>query len=612
MHRPDLLAKPFAIAAVVAPLALGVFMFGVTGQPRGLSTLPPVPVPVGNPMTEDKRVLGKALFYEQQLGSDNTVACATCHAQANAGADPRISLHPGFDGVLGNNDDVRGSAGVVAQGTQADYEPHPVFGLNPQVTPRTAPPMINAAYSSELFWDGRAAQVFTDPVTGQIVLTQHAALESQAVNPPTDAVEMAHADRDWQQIAAKLAHARPLALASDLPPDLSQAVLDARTYPELFRRAFGDTQITPARIAMALATYQRTLIADQTPWDAFVAGDTNALTPAQQRGWDLFQGDAARCAQCHVPPLFTDGTFRNIGLRPVAHDAGRQGVTGNPDDAGRFKVPGLRNAGLKRNFMHTGQLATLDLVVLFYAESAHNTDNLDPLMNGIVLTPDQQSDIVAFVDAGLTDPRVEQGLFPFDAPTLFNTPGSTTNPVLFPGGRPDSQGRVPLMVARTPPLIGSADFKLGLGNVAPGAQATLVMSINPPVAGVITPDTVIATVNASTGPGDPASTVYWPIPRTPLLDGQIRHFQWRVDDPNQAEPALSRVARATLVCGFGDCATGCPADLDRNQRLDFFDVTAFLALYNQQDAGADLAQPLGTFNFFDLAEFISLYTAGCP
>ena len=104
---------------------------------------------------------------------------------------------------------------------------------------------------------------------------------------------------------------------------------------------------------------------------------------------------------------------------------------------------------------------------------------------------EEYADLVAFLDRGLTDPRVEQGLFPFDAPDLFNAPGTTTNPVLFPGGRPDSQGRVPLMVARTPPLIGSDEFKLGLGNVAPGATATLVMSLNAPVAGVITPDTVI-------------------------------------------------------------------------------------------------------------------------
>jgi cytochrome c peroxidase len=612
MPSHDTAARPFALAALVAPLTIGAFMFHVTGDTRGVSALPPVPVPAGNPITEDKRVLGKALFYEQQLGSDNTVACASCHAQTTAGADARIAFHPGFDGIFGNNDDVRGSPGVVAQDADADYRPDTAFGLNPQVTARSAPPMINAAFSEELFWDGRAQPVFTDPTTGQVVLTEHAALESQSVNPPTDAVEMAHADRDWDQIAARLAHARPLALASDLPPDLAQAVLDARTYPELFRRAFGDPAITPARIAMALGTYQRTLIADQTPWDAFMAGDTSALTPAEQRGWNVFQSGAARCDQCHVPPLFTDGTYRNIGLRPVGHDAGRQNVTGDPADAGRFKVPGLRNAGLKRSFMHTGQLATLDLVVLFYANSAHNNDNLDPLMNGIQLNAGQQADLVAFLDRGLTDPRVEQGLFPFDAPDLFNAPGTTTNPVLFPGGRPDSQGRVPLMVARTPPLIGSDEFKLGLGNVAPGATATLVMSLNAPVAGVITPDTVIATVNASTGPGDPAATVYWPIPGTPLLDGQIRYFQWRVDDPNQAQPALSRVARATLVCGFGDCATGCPADLDRNLRLDFFDITRFLTLYNQQDPNADLAEPLGVFNFFDLAEFIGLYTAGCP
>ena len=83
-------------------------------------------------------------------------------------------------------------------------------------------------------------------------------------------------------------------------------------------------------------------------------------------------------------------------------------------------------------------------------------------------------------------------------------------------------------------------------------------------------------------------------------------------DSGAGQPALSPVATATFFCGFGGCATGCLADINRDRHLDFFDITHFLALYNQQAAGADLAEPLGVFNFFDLAVFLDFFSQGCP
>jgi len=611
-HRARAAATPLTLVVVAGVFSIGAAMFHATGSPRAGSTLPAVPVPDNNPITEDKRVLGKILFFEEQLSTDNTVSCATCHQHPFAGADPRVVLAPGPDGILGNADDVRGSPGVINQDPSLDYLAHPVFGLNQQITGRSANPVINAAFAPELFWDGRASGAFADPVTGEILLAEHAALENQAALPPLDTAEMAHHGRDWPQVTGKLAHARPLALASSLPPDVESAVLDGRTYPELFRRAFGDRAITPARIAMALATYQRTLISDQAPWDAYISGDTGAMTDAQIRGWQVFQSGTARCGDCHIPPLFTDNSFRNIGLRPVIEDPGRQLVTGDPADAGRFKVASLRNSVLKRTFMHTGRLGNLDVVVTFYAGNGQNLDNLDPLVPDIQVSNAERADLVAFISGGLTDPRVREGDFPFDAPDLFFRPSNPPNPVVLLGaGRPDSQGRTPLMIARTPPLLGADDFKLGVTNLAPGATATLYASWDAPVNGQITPDEALAVVTASTD-ATPVATAHLPIPFSPVLDGRIRYFQWHVADPAQPLPALTRVARATYLCGFGDCQTGCPADLDRNQRVDFFDITTFLALYNQQAPAADLAEPLGVFNFFDLAAFLDFFSTGCP
>jgi len=608
------ITTPLGILAIAVPASVGVLLFqsdAVGGGSPG-SLLSDVDFPVGNEFSEAKRVLGKVLFFDEQLSVDNTVSCATCHQSFTGGADPRMARNPGPDGILNTDDDIRGSLGVVSQDEQAAYDADAVFGLNRQVTGRTANPVINAAYPLELFWDGRASDVLIDPVTDEVVLEGFAALEAQVIGPPVSDVEMAHAGRDWTAVTAKLIHARPLALASDVPQDMSDAVLNARTYPELFERAFGDSEITASRVAMAIATYERTLIADQTPWDAFVQGDSFAMTAAEARGWLAFQTEF--CTFCHIPPLFTDQSFRNIGLRPVEEDMGRQAVTGDPFDRGKFKVPSLRNAGLKRTFMHNGAFSNLNQVVNFYAGNDHFLDNIDNTIPNIFINQQDRQDIAQFVETGLTDPRVAQEVFPFDAPALFFSPANQPNPRVLPGqGAPDSQGRVPRIIAMAPPLIGDDSFKVGVGNVAEGAVVTLVASTSPPANGEVFEDITIGTYTASDSEGIEASaTAFWPIPFSPALDGEVYFVQWRVDDPAQAEPALSRVARVEFVCGFGDCATGCLPDFNRDQAVNFFDVAEYIGAYNAQERAADLAAPIGAFNFFDVAAFIAAYNIGCP
>lgn len=605
---------PLGMALIAMPAALGVAMFSATGDTRGVSLLPDVPYPANNPHSEEKRVLGKILFYDEQLSTDNTVSCATCHSQKRGSADPRISLNPGPDGVTDTDDDITGSAGVIYSDENRDYAPHPVFGLYPQVTGRAAPPVINAAFLLELFWDGRATDVFIDPETGAVVDAGFAALESQAVGPPMSDVEMGHHQRNWPQLTAKLAHARPLALTSDVPPDMADAALDARTYPELFRRAFGDGDITAARVAQAIATYQRTLVSDQSPWDAYVLGDGTALSNAERRGMDVFIGE--RCNFCHIEPFFTDGGYANIGLRPIAEDSGRQQVTGDPADRGRFKTPGLRNTGLKTSFMHNGELRSLAEVVDFYASNDRFMDNIDGSSLGFNLDTQERADLTAFMETGLTDPRVEHGLFPFDAPRLYFNPANQPNPSLLADtGIPGPDSVTPRIIAQTPPLVGTDDFKVGLTDVPAGSVAELLVSANPPVNGVVTPDRVFGPMTAeapAAGGPTAVATAHWAVPFSPALDGQVYHMQWRVVHPGAAEPAYSPVARYEFFCGFGDCQTGCLADLNRDQTLNINDLLDFLQAYNTQDETADLATPLGTVNFFDLLEFVAAFNAGCP
>ncbi len=156
--------------AILLSITLNILMAGLPGL-SSAQGLPPVPVPPENPITEEKRVLGKILFWEEQLSSDNTVACGTCHRLDTAGGgDPRLNYNPGSDGIFGTEDDVYGSRGIRhydADGTPVD---DPLYGHEPRVTRRNAQPFITAAWAEDNFWDGRASGTFRDPLTNEILI----------------------------------------------------------------------------------------------------------------------------------------------------------------------------------------------------------------------------------------------------------------------------------------------------------------------------------------------------------------------------------------------------------------------------------------------------------
>jgi cytochrome c peroxidase len=330
---------------------------------------PQVPVPAGNPITSSKALLGKALFFEEQLSSTRNMACATCHVMERGSSDPRSldprSVHPGADAVFNTADDVRGSLGVIGNEGDGSYRRVAGFDLRPQVTDRRAMPVINSAFARDLFWDGRVRGDFVDPQTQQVALTGPAQLESQALVPLENTVEMAHFGQNWPDVIARLQSARPLALASDLPAALANFI-GQHDYPELFRQVFGSSSITAARIAMVLATYQRTLISDQSPFDQFLRGNRNALTAQQLRGEQIFRAPPAACITCHGGPLATDNRFHYTGVSAPLADRGRELVTNNPADRGRMRTPSLRNVALRAPFFHDGSARTLAEVVDFY------------------------------------------------------------------------------------------------------------------------------------------------------------------------------------------------------------------------------------------------------
>src|SRR6185295_546096 len=106
------------------PVRCLLLALGLAGSAS--AALPPVPVPAENPITEEKRVLGKILFWDEQLSADDSVACGTCHRPAYGGADPRAGRYPGVD--KGTIDDVRGSPGIVSLDRAGRRVAHPVFG----------------------------------------------------------------------------------------------------------------------------------------------------------------------------------------------------------------------------------------------------------------------------------------------------------------------------------------------------------------------------------------------------------------------------------------------------------------------------------------------------
>lgn len=428
-------------------------------------------VPPENPLTPAKVVLGKLLFWEEQLSHDDSMACGTCHLPEHGGTDGRtFGRHPGFDGLFGTTDDVHGSPGITRQAANGEFTPVPSFGLRKQVTPRWSPTNVGAAAHHELFWDGRADSTFVDPETGLVAIQNGGALESQALGPIMNPVEMGKEGRTWAEVTQKLQAVVPLALATALTPDMVAALQLSPTYPQLFAVAFGDPAITAQRIAFALASYQRTLVPDDTPWDRFTyQGQTNALTVQEQHGWQLFQTSGV-CIACHGTEWFQDDQFHNLGLRWANEDHGRGAISGLPGEDGAFKTPTLRNAGLRPRLFHNGQSPALDdpaqltdpnsVLNVYLQGGGVDQSNLDAFMtplgqNGVTIADLQ--DILAFVANGLTDQRAALRLPPFDHPDLRST--RLAPPRVF--GQPLVGANEPFVVDTVPSYPGNLDFRLG-------------------------------------------------------------------------------------------------------------------------------------------------------
>ncbi|MEP7148286.1 MAG: cytochrome c peroxidase [Acidobacteriota bacterium] len=550
----------------------GIRAIGDSNPGPPFPPLQPPFAPAGNRVTAAKAYLGKTLFWDEQLSSTKTVSCGTCHRPAEGGSDPRTSAasrHPGFDATFGTADDIFGSPGVPVNYSDGNYGWSSVFGMGLQVTGRKAPSYLNAGYSDlGLFWDGRATDVFRDPLTNAVILGTNGSLESQSVGPPLSDTEMAHSGRDWPQIVARVSASKPLAVAHDVPAGLSSWI-DGRTYAELFEEAFGTPDITPARIAMAIGTHERTLFSDRTPLDRYSA-NIGTLTVQEEDGRDLFQ--ALQCTFCHGGALMSDQSFHNIGVRPRIEDRGRGAISGFPIDDGRFKTPNLRNLELRGPFMHNGRFAAIEDVVDFYNRGGDfSAPNIDTIrIRPLNLTNPQKANLAAFLKRPLTDDRVKFEQPPFDRPHLYTE--SNHVPVVSGSGRAGAGGFTPNAIALEPPLVGNSSFTVGVSNSMGGATAVLVIDSADPGVGLSIPATgSFAHVNvnlAGSGTGAGYGSANLSIPNNPALVGQTFFGRWYVTDATAANGfAVSRLFQFTI---FGDAVVqhATPFDFDGDGKTD--------------------------------------------
>lgn len=291
--------------------------------------------PDDNAYSPAKAILGRRLFYERDLSRDGTVTCAWCHFPATAFADKHLTPFS--------------------------------TGVRVQPTHRNSPTLVNVAFGTEFFLDGRAAS-----------------LEEQAQAPLLSSEEM------------------------DMTAELVEERLSADTaYVRLFREVYGDVPITLENVAKALATFERTLISYRTPFDRWQAGEEDAISADAKQGAALYLSHRVGCTQCHMPPLFTDGIYRNIGLDSVTRDVGRAGVTGLELDEGLFKTPTLRNIALTEPYMHDGRFESLEQVLEFYNSGGFPHPNADPRMLPLELTDREIYELVEFLKT-LNDEEIIQ------------------------------------------------------------------------------------------------------------------------------------------------------------------------------------------------------------
>ena len=370
--KDDPTTAPLATATTVTPVGSGTASVSVLSPPDNLST-------------DDKIILGRALFWDPILSGGKDVACATCH-------HPNSAYGDGLDLSLGEN-----AVGLGANRhflTPNDVSP----------TKRNSQTVLNSAYNgmddkgnyvpenAPMFWDSRAK-----------------GLEAQALGPIASFEEMR-------------GHGYTEALALD---SIVVRLKQIAEYQLLFQKAFGTNQITSSNIAKAIGAFERTLMAHNSPFDQYQRGDKTAMTTQQIQGMQAFKDEG--CDKCHLGDMFSDYQMHVLSVPDnVKLKVSDSGVNGTY----AFRTASLRNVGLTAPYMHSGTFQTLTQVWTFYDNisdgKSQNTKvamaQVDAKVKRGGLNNNTRDQIVAFMNS-LTDTNFDKSI-PSNVPSKLNPGGN--------------------------------------------------------------------------------------------------------------------------------------------------------------------------------------------
>ena len=317
-------------------------------------SLPSSPIsPIPNPYSSEKVKLGKLLFWDPILSGNKDVACVTCH-------------HPSH----GYAEQLEFSIGVGGEGLSASRRKGTIVKRNSQT-------ILNSAFNgitAEGYYNPEMAPMFWD--------NRNQSLEEQAIEPILSAEEMR-------------GELIPKGVILDT---VVQRLKEIPAYVALFEAAFGQHAVTAENLGRAIAAFERTLVANQSRFDQYVAGDPDALSSLEIRGMMNFIETG--CANCHSGPMFSD--FELHVLTVPEND--KLNLLDDGDGSFAFRTPTLRNLDITPPYMHNGVFATLEEVLEFYDEATEESQNpnvssgqRDEKLRQLQVDDDEVSSIIAFL-----------------------------------------------------------------------------------------------------------------------------------------------------------------------------------------------------------------------
>ncbi len=358
----------------------------LAGNANTTETKTPIVItPSNNELNTARVTLGKMLFWDPILSGSKDIACATCHHPNNAYTD-------GLDLSIGTN--------AVGYGTSRYF---PSANTLP-IIKRNSMTILNTVFNgmgadgtfnsdnAPMFWDSRTKS-----------------LESQSLEPIKTLEEMR-------------GHAYTAVLSID---SLVARLKNIAEYRLLFKNAFGSEQtINATNISKAIANFERTLVANNSPYDRYQRGDRTAMTNLQIQGMQAFT--EVGCVNCHSGPMFSDFQLHVLSVPDNAKIGGTDaGANGNYS----FRTASLRNVALTAPFMHNGVFQNLNQILQFYGNIAGgnsqnprvNIRQVDPKIRQVRIRNNEQR-LIAFINA-LTDTNFDKSV-PNRVPSNLNPGGS--------------------------------------------------------------------------------------------------------------------------------------------------------------------------------------------